>query len=252
MRCTSQLQLRCACSIQVILSFLEGDDPDWDSCHAAYAAYMHLPDLNPKNEPFVGTASSWGAAVDQLAANIAQAQAAANISAAVIELLQKYPHSQAIESLAAAGILIQECLRQQDKTCPVESRCQGKTCCNKQQATVQLQCLQDLYWPAMPHRFQFLVVAWMLPGWCLPVLSNDQRHTGIPHKPCLLVLQKHSRSSAASNSLTFCHNSSMLAVKQQQTSIRQTQPTHRAHMLMLRLIWCQWPSLLTSSMYTWC
>ena len=126
MRCISQLHLRCARSSQVILSFLDGGDPDWDSCHAAYAAYMHLPDFDSKNEPFIGTASSWGAAVDQLAADIAQAQAAANISAAVTDLLRKYPRSQAIESLAAAAILIQECLRQQDKTCPAESCCQGK------------------------------------------------------------------------------------------------------------------------------
>lgn len=88
--------------MQVVLSFLEGPEADWDSCHEAYAAYMRVLDMQPSSQQ----TTSWKAAADQLETDIVEAQAAEDSCAVVLELLQKHPRAHALHQLKAAVDLL--------------------------------------------------------------------------------------------------------------------------------------------------
>ena len=112
---------------QVILSFLDGNAPDWDSCHAAYAAYMRPADILQDTSHSNISQQHWKCSADQLAADIAVAQAAEDTSAAVTALLQKYPRSSAMTQLQAAVHNVRHRLRQEDEIDIIQLSYQGKT-----------------------------------------------------------------------------------------------------------------------------
>ena len=124
--CTTNMPSLTVAS-QVILSFLEGNTPDWDSCHAAYAAYMRLSEACPKDPQDSVHQQQWQTSADQLATDIAAAQAAANTSAAIPVLMQKYPRSSVLQILQAAVHDVRHRWGQDDDISNHQLSCQGKT-----------------------------------------------------------------------------------------------------------------------------
>ena len=98
-------------NLQVVLSYIEDNNPDIESCQAAYEAYFGLPLQAATGTLQQDDALKCHFEAVQLREDICYALAC-NTSDALHELLHKYPAAQAVEALEDAVGIINKDLQQ--------------------------------------------------------------------------------------------------------------------------------------------